>query len=337
MKQRLRVAIAGAGWVTQHHLPAWTAQSHRVEVVAICDPDRARAVARAVEFGIGCVYTDRDRMLDEVAPDILDVATPRESHAEWVLAAAERGIAVLCQKPLAPTHEEARALAEAVAGKARLMVHENWRHRPYYRDAGRWLGEQRIGRVVQAHMNLLSSGLVADAGGAYPALVRQPFLKTLGRALVMEILIHHIDTLRFLLGELRLVHSEIGRACQEMRGEDRATLLFETEEGAPVTVVANLAAHGEPAALEDHLVLIGERGTIRLAGDTLSCHGEDVEVRRYDGAESYGASYAATIAHFVDALVAGAPFETGPSDNLRTLALVEAVYAGARSEAQCAV
>jgi predicted dehydrogenase len=217
------------------------------------------------------------------------------------------------------------------------MVHENWRYRPYYREAGRWLGEQRIGRVVQVHMSLLASGLVADAFGAYPALVRQPFLNTLDRALVMEILIHHIDTLRFLLGMLRLVHSDIGRGCEQMRGEDRATLLFKTEEGAPVTVVANLAAHGEPASLEDHLILLGERGTIRLAGDTLSCHGEEVEVRRYDAAESYRASYAATIAHFVDALRTGAPFETGPRDNLQTLALVEAIYAGARSDAQCAL
>jgi predicted dehydrogenase len=61
-------------------------------------------------------------------------------------------------------------------------------------------------------MDLLSSGMIADADGARPALVRQPFFAGLDRLLVMEVLIHHIDTLRYLLGPLTLAASAIGRS-----------------------------------------------------------------------------------------------------------------------------
>jgi predicted dehydrogenase len=144
------------------------------------------------------------------------------------------------------------------------MVHENWRFRPYYRELVQWLRSGRIGSVVQGQMTLLTSGLIPDAQGELPALVRQPFVAGLERALVMEILIHHIDTLRFLLGELDIVYARLGHESRAMRGEDRACVAFETAEGAPVLLMSNLAAHGRPPTLSDRLTLIGTQGTIEL-------------------------------------------------------------------------
>jgi predicted dehydrogenase len=209
------------------------------------------------------------------------------------------------------------------------MVHENWRFRPYYRDLARWLHEGRIGEVVQGQMTLLTSGLLPDASGALPALVRQPFIATLERALVMEILIHHIDTLRFLLGDLTLMHARIGHGSTALSGEDRAFASFETAAGAPVALMANLSVHGRAPAASDRLTLIGPRGTIELEGDLLRCAGEQPCELRFDMAADYLQSYAATIAHFVDGLRDGREFETAPADNLRTLGLVEAIYAPA--------
>ena len=63
---------------------------------------------------------------------------------------AARGLAVMCQKPLAPTLAAAEALVAAVGGAVPLMVHENWRFRPYYRRLRAWLDEgparRRCGR-----------------------------------------------------------------------------------------------------------------------------------------------------------------------------------------------
>jgi predicted dehydrogenase len=323
----LRVGLVGAGWVTQHHLPGWARLAPRARVVAIADPSAARARERADAFGIERIYGSAEEMLAAGGLDAVDIAAPREAHAELVRLAASRGLAVLCQKPLAPTLDEARELVDEVAGKVRLMVHENWRFRRYYRQIGDWLRAGRIGRVLQAQLTLLTSGLLPDAQGQYPVIARQPFIATLQRALVMEVLIHQIDTLRFLLGDMSLLHARLGRASPAMRGEDRAFLAFETPHGAPVGLLANLCAHGEPALKGDELVLVGERGSIRLAGERLSCHGAEPAELSYDLPACYLDSYAATIAHFVDALQSGREFETAPGDNLKTLQLVEDIYA----------
>lgn len=322
----LRIGLVGAGWVTQHHLAAWRGQPDAV-VVAIADPSQERATEKARQFGISRIYSSAKEMLHDGGVDAVDIAAPREFHAPLVRLGASQGLPMLCQKPLAPTYAEAAALVAEVAGNSRLMVHENWRFRAYYRQIATWLGEGRIGKVTQAQMTLLSSGLVPDARGERPALVRQPFLATLDRALVMEIAIHHIDTLRFLLGELRLVHARLGRTCAAMSGEDRAFASFETAEAAPVCLFANLAAHGEHPVLSDQLLLVGERGTIRLTGSKLTCDGEQPAMQEYDLAATYVQSYAAAVAHFVQALRSGAAFETSPEDNLATLRLVEDIYA----------
>jgi predicted dehydrogenase len=322
----LKVGLIGAGWVTQHHLRAWRRLSHKANVVAIADPSLDRAGERAREFDVAQVYASAEELMAKAGVDAVDIAAPREVHASLVRMAAARGLPILCQKPLAPTFDEARALVDEVSSRARLMVHENWRFRPYYRRMSQWIREGFTGPLTQASMTLLTSGFLPDAEGKLPAIVRQPFMAQLDRALVMEVLIHHIDTLRFLLGELTLVHSKLGKQCAQIAGEDRASLSFVSEAGAVVNLIANFCVHGEPAAQSDHLVLIGERGAMRLVGDTLSGYGAESRALKYDMQDAYVGSYAAAIEHFVDALANDTPFETSPEDNLRTLALVEQIY-----------
>ncbi|RZL89886.1 MAG: Gfo/Idh/MocA family oxidoreductase, partial [Variovorax sp.] len=123
----LRVGLVGAGWVTPHHLAGWQQCRDRASVVAIADPDRQQAEIRAREYGIKSVYDSAERMLDDTELDALDIAAPRQFHAQLVRLVADRGLAVLCQKPLAPNFSEAQTLVDEVASKCRLMVHENWR------------------------------------------------------------------------------------------------------------------------------------------------------------------------------------------------------------------
>ena len=295
--------------------------------MAIADPSLPNATEKARAFGIERIHNSAEQMLEQGGIDAVDIAAPREVHASLVLLAAAQGLPVLCQKPLAPTFAEAAALVRDVAGRSRLMVHKNWRFRPYYRQIAAWLRAGRVGRVLQVQMTLLTSGLIADAEGALPALQRQPFLATLDRALVMEIAIHHIDTLRYLLGDLRLMHARLGKTSTAIAGEDWAFASFETADSAPVSLIGNLSAHGEPPALRDRMLLIGERGTIWLDGGTLVCEGVHPAQLTYDLEATYLDAYTATIGHFVDALRNGGAFETSPEDNLKTLRLVEDIYA----------
>ena len=326
MNKPLRIGLIGAGMVSRHHLIAWAAIPDRAKVVAVADPSPDNAARRASEFGIPQTYADAAAMLAGTDLDAVDIAAPREMHVPLVRLAAQQRLPVLCQKPLAPNLAEATALAAEIKDLTRLMVHENWRFRGYYRDAAAWLRAGRIGNVKQAQLTLLTSGVLPGPDGLCPALERQPFMRREKRMLVAEVLIHHLDTLRMLLGPLRVTAAELSRSSDQLVGEDGAVVQLKADNGAAVAVFASFAAHGHPAAQVDRLDILGDKGAIRLDGPRLTCAGASPAQQVYDLATEYQGAYNRTIAHFVTSLREGTPFETAPHDNLHTLQLVEDCY-----------
>jgi len=322
----LRVALAGAGMISWYHLVAWRSLGARARVVAVCDPDPQKATRRAEEFGIPAVYRDAEAMLGGTEVDALDVASPRETHAGWVEAAAARGLDVLCQKPLTPTLAEAEQLVRRVEGRTRLMVHENWRFRPWYRELRRWIDDGAMGDVILARLSSISSGFLPDTAGRRPALERQPFMIREARLMIAEVLIHHLDTMRYLCGPLRVVDARATHTLPEVRGETLAAIFLETATGAPVTVMGTMAAPGYPPRPPDRLELVGRTASAVLADNELQLLGARPRSERYDPERGYQASFDGVIAHFVECLQTGAPFETDPADNLETLRLVEHAY-----------
>lgn len=144
--RKLQGAPIGCGHVSLYHLRAW-ARIPEAEIVALANRTVAKAEDRAREFGIhpAYVYSDYRVLLDQEDLDFVDIATAPHVHREQVEAAASHGLHVLCQKPFAPTLEDARAMI-AVCDRAGVLfsINENWRWRRWYRDvkqlvdAGSW-------------------------------------------------------------------------------------------------------------------------------------------------------------------------------------------------------
>jgi predicted dehydrogenase len=287
----LKVALAGAGMISWYHLTAWRHLGERVELVAVCDPNEGKARSRAQEFGIAKIYAERDAMLAGEAIDALDVATPRETHAGWVEAAAMRGIDVLCQKPLTPTLAEAQELVLRLGGKIRLMVHENWRFRPWYRELKRWIATGLLGDIVLGRMAMVNSGFLPDAGGKRQAFVRQPFMQHEKRLMMAEVLIHHL-----------------ARTLPDVEGETFASLFLETAAGAPIEVTGTMAAPGYPPRASDRLEIIGSKASAVFEQSMLRRLGPDPLDIPFDNEKGYQASFDGVIRHFVECLESGTQF-----------------------------
>ncbi len=314
--------------VSRHHLIAWSRLAG-AEVIAIADPDAEAARRRAQEFGIGATFAGVEEMLERVQPDALDVAAPMGVHGAIVAAAARAGLPVLCQKPLAPTLAEARAIADAAEGRIRLAVHENWRFRPHYRAILQAIGEGAIGTPRQFAMQSLSAGMLTPAGGGTPpALARQPFMAGLERLIVWEMLIHHLDTLGFLFGPLEIEAASLQRLSPHVRGEDTALVTLRAGS-ARGTLFASQAVAGAPPRRGDDLLVIGDGGALRLDEAGIRINGADGRTRHLeiDFEADYQASYDAAIAQFAAALTGDGPFETPPEAHLAILAAAEAIYA----------
>ena len=322
----LKVALAGAGMISWYHLTAWRKLGTRVELVAVCDPDGEKARRRAEEFGIPKVYQDRDKMLAEESIEALDVASPRETHAAWIEAAAARGIDVLCQKPLTPTLALAQDLLRCVEDNIRLMVHENWRFRPWYRELATWIAAGDLGDILLARMAMINSGFLPDEAGRRPAFIRQPFMQHERRLMIAEVLIHHLDVMRFLCGELRIVSARAKRTLPDVAGETFASILLETARGAPIEVIGTMAAAGYPPRAPDRVEIVGAQASAIFEDNVLRLTGPAPREIAYDNDQGYQASFDGVIAHFVKCLEDGSRFETDPADNIETLRLVEHAY-----------
>ncbi|MDO8884466.1 MAG: Gfo/Idh/MocA family oxidoreductase [Pseudotabrizicola sp.] len=326
--KNLKVAIAGAGAISEFHLKGWLAQD-AVTLVAICDPDREKAQLRADEFGIAEVFTGVAEMLAATRPDAVDIITPVGSHASLVRMAAACGVHVICQKPMTPTVAEAEALIADVGEGVRFMVHENYRFRPHYAEIARRVRAGEIGRLRHARLTVRSSSLF-DYPGRVPFLLgRQPYLAQFKRLLVFEVLIHHLDALRSILGEMEVLSARLDRINPDLMGEDVALVTLRSADGALIQMDANISALGYPPLPTDRLELLGDADTLIYDRDRISRLSQPEIVSLHDLTANYQACFTGAVTEFVTGLRNGTPFATDRLDNLETLRLMESIYRAA--------
>lgn len=330
MTGKLRVAVAGTGYFSQFHYDAW-ARMEEVEVVALASLDPAAAARIAGAQGVAAVYHDVAALLDAEAPDLLDIVTPPASHLAIVEEAARRGVNVICQKPLAPTFDEAVTLIEtARSAGIVLAVHENFRFMPWYRHAHALIESGRLGRLHSISFRLRPG----DGQGPRAYLDRQPYFQEMPRFLIHETGIHFIDTFRFLMGEVTAVTAQLRRLNPAIAGEDAGIALFEFEEGSTGLFDGNrLNDH----AAEDCRLTMGEMhlegsaGVLRLDGAAKlwwKPHGEDEvpEAYRWDNLGFGGDCVFALQRHVVAHLTGASRLENSGADYLTNLRVEEAVY-----------
>ena len=355
----MRGALIGTGSIAPYHLTAWQ-RIPGVEIAALCNRtvDKARALADRFKIDPAHVYADLDQLLaHEPGLDFVDIATAPNLHRAQTEAAAAHGLHVLCQKPLAPSLDDAQAmLAACQQAGVLLSVNENWRWRSWYREVQRQLRQGALGRLryvrLAAHHNLT---LARPDGSLPPLLERQAYTRDMPRLIVFEWGIHLIDTLRLLLGDPQWVHAHMAQVSRLCAGEDRALILLGFGE-VLACLDLSWASHTPdalPSLLEDGL-FEGDGGSLALVpnrgdGDCLRLvqplPPERLPLDRvrtwspvvtqvwpaHDGdiAAAYQASYDAAQRHFIDSLRAGRLPETHAGDNLRTLQAMFGAYQSA--------
>jgi predicted dehydrogenase len=332
---KLRGVSIGAGYFARFQHEAWS-RIPEVEIVAVCDQveDKARAVQE--QFGIVNRYTRWTEMLDREKPDFVDIITPPDTHEEMCAFASRLGIHVICQKPLAPTMEEAARIVDtAQAAGVRLMVHENFRWQPWYRKIKELQTAGTIGEFTHIHV-LTRFG---DGWGERAYLDRQPFFRNYPRLLIYETGVHFIDTFRYLLGEVTEVYAHLRRLNSVIRGEDAGQLFLGFESGA--TAIWDANRYNETEAPNPRYTF----GEIRVdgSGGHLTMDSEaNIRVKKL-GEPAWNLDYArenrnfagdcvyALQRHFVDCMLSGREFESSGRDYLKTLKVVFAAYASSMS------
>lgn len=323
--------MVGSGHFAPIQLAAW----QRVEgarIVALTSTgDQARLARLAARFGIGRWGSSLDGALRQCQADFVDIVTPPAAHGEGIRIAADHGLAILVQKPIAPTAAQARELVHyASARGVRLLVNENWRWQPWYREAGKLLAGGAIGTPVQATYRMRPG----DGWGERP-YPEQPYFAALSRFLLIETGIHYVDTTRYLLGEIATVTCVTRRVNPVITAEDLAVAVLGLAGGCTVVLDANRCAVARPvrspafgtASIE------GTEGTLTLSqSGAMHLTGRDGKRLRHPYRIPpgwRGGSAVAAQQHAADVLAGLAEPETPGGDYLRNMDVIEACYQSA--------
>ena len=281
MVDPVRLALFGAGGIGVRHL-ALAEEEPECAIVAVADPLDA-ASAAAGRYGAR-VYRDYRELLAREGLDGAIVATPNDSHAEVGIACVERGLPVLVEKPITDTVASGRALVAAAAEHdVPLAVGHHRRFDPAVGIARDAIRGGRIGRLaaVQCLWALRKHDAYYDAEwrrmrpGGGPALIN---------------LIHDVDLLRFLCGDVVRVHTEGGSELRGHEVEDTVAVTLRFESGAVGTMLACDATPSpwswESGTGENPLVPPTGRNCYRFLGTEGALALPRLELWRHDDAKS---------------------------------------------------
>ena len=265
MREKIRIGIIGTSyWVDGFHLPIL--QKHpRAIVKSLCGRNQSKTEELARKFGVEESFTDYRQMLDSGNLDAVIICTPEDQHHPMTMAALERELHVLCEKPMAFTADEAlEMLRKAEEKKVKHMINFTMRWIPHFQYLKHLIDDNYIGRPYHAHFHWLS-GWSPDRGDyhwAYDPKRSQGVANELGA--------HMVDQARWYLGDIKSVQASIrnfvkrtGTDGNEMddSASDSAIFLMEFQNGAHATI---------------HVSVVNRvSNELRHTGQFISLHGQD--------------------------------------------------------------
>ena len=320
----LRVAILGAGFMGQVHFQAWSALAERgVEVVAVAKSDgKAREWLSRVPSVR--VVTDFRKVAEMAGVDVVDICLPTLLHRPAIEMAAAAGRAVLCEKPLALTSADAEAAVETVRRHGvPFMVAHVVRFFPEYRMAREIALRGDIGAPRSAR---------CFRGGALPAW--NTWMRDEGQSggVILDLMIHDIDYLRWLFGpvaRVTAVASPVGS-----RGEQHAALLMRFENDA-IALVEGAWSYPTGSPFETEAEIAGTSGLIQWSSRTaqsfrvFSKQWPEV-AGRFAASPVEPDPYRVEIEHFLDHVLQGTPPKISPEDAVAAVRVAEGAIRSAK-------
>ncbi|MDP9886874.1 Gfo/Idh/MocA family protein [Pseudarthrobacter enclensis] len=256
--QELRVGVVGIGWAGQQHLKAYSGLPG-VRIASVAGMEQELRNSLQAEYSIPNAFADWQDMLDHGGLDAVSVAVPTFLHAPIAIAALERGIHVLSEKPIARNAAEGRAMVDAARKAGRVLdVAFNHRRRGDIKALKEVIDGGGLGRPYYAKASWLRRSGIPTLGSWFT----NPELA--GGGPLADIGVHVLDFALYLLGEPRVVavsaatHSELGprgrgggsrftaqASSHAFEVEDFASAFLRLEGGATLLVEASWAAYRE--------------------------------------------------------------------------------------------
>ncbi len=371
-KKQLNVGLVGYGFMGRTHsnaflqAPRFFDLPYQLVLKGVCARNPERAAAFAENWGYESVESNWQDLVARPDIDLIDIASPNNTHAEIAIAAAKAGKMVLCEKPLGRTAAEALTMVEAVeAANVPNMVWYNYRRVPAVMMLKDLLDEQRFGRIFHYRTQFLQDWTISqDLPQGGEGLWRLD-ASVSGSGVTGDLLAHNIDMAMWLNGPIVEVsamtetfikerkHSLTGEmhpvtiddaSAFLCRFQNGSTALFEaTRYARGHKALFTLEINGEKASaswdLHDlhHLAYFDHRDESRLRGwkDIHMTDGDHPYMKNWwvPGLQiGYEHTFIHQVADFLEAVGSGKPIAPSFRDGLATEYVTDAVLKSAATK-----
>ncbi len=220
---KLRLAVAGAGYIGQAHMGV-AQRSPSCSLSAIVDPSPA-AVALAAEAGVP-LYLSLEDLFKKDRPDGVILATPNQLHVPHALACIAAGLPMLLEKPIAPTVAEGQVLVDAVKKSgAKVLIGHHRAHSPIMAKAREVIASGQLGRLV----TVVGSATFFKPDAYF---TDAPWRREPGAGPILLNMIHEVHNLRMLCGEVNAVQAFASHAARGFAVEDTVAINLRFANGA---------------------------------------------------------------------------------------------------------
>ena len=331
--RKLRIAVVGCGRISKNHFGSIEKHQDDIDLVAICDNNKDVLAKHKDQYSVKG-YLKLEEMLEHENLDLIAICTPSGVHPDQVVMAAQHGVTVITEKPMATRWSDGVRMVKACdeAGVRLFVVKQN-RRNSTLQLLKRAVTEKRFGKIHMVHLNVFWTrpqdyydqaewrGTWEFDGGAF-----------------MNQASHYVDLLDWLIGPVDKVQAMMS-TTRDIEVEDTGVLNIRWRNGALGSMAVTMLTY--PKNLEGSITILGEKGTVKVGGvavndiqqwefDEPKDYDSQIKEANYQTTSVYGFGHPLYYKNVVDVMRGNAEPETDGREGLKSLELLIAAYLSAR-------
>ena len=332
--RKIRYALVGCGRISKNHFGSIAQHAADFELVAVCDIDAVVLAAHQQQYQVPG-YQRMEDMLKAEQIDIVALCTPSGLHPDQAVLAAQYGVHVLSEKPMATRWQDGLRMVKACddAGVRLFVVKQN-RRNTTLQLLKRAVEEKRFGRIHMVSINVFWTRPQSyyDQGNGWRGTWE------FDGGAFMNQASHYVDLLDWLIGPVEKIQA-MTSTTRDIEAEDTGVLNIKWRNGALGSMSVTMLTY--PQNLEGSITILGEKGTVRIGGvavndiqvwqfaDTQD-YDAQTQTANYETTSVYGFGHPLYYSNVRDVLRGLAEPETDGREGLKSLELLIGAYLAAR-------
>ncbi len=334
MSEKVTFGLIGCGRIAERHAEHI---HERGTLIAVCDIDKIKADALAARHHARAYYSVDDMLKKEKGIQVIAVCTPNGLHATHAIQSLNAGSHVLCEKPLALTSEDCRAMIKAAENNCKkLFVIKQNRFNPPVKAVKKIIDEGRLGKIYSIQLNCFW-----NRDPDYYLNSWKGTMQLDGGTLYTQFS-HFIDLLYWMIGDIQNVQAITANYAHKgiIEFEDTGIAILEFQNGAIGSI--HYTVNSYKNNMEGSLTIFGEKGTVKIGGQYLNeLEYQNIEGYRIENlpkgniANNYGTYQGSMSNHdkvydnLIEVLKYNSSFSTSAFDGLKTVEIIEKIYKAA--------